>query len=125
MKKILSSLLLLIFFAGQINLAWAKHFCNDQLVSSELSVNPTPSDCCESDSNAPQDCCKDEITQSSADDFFKKSEISHPVSPEFMLALVITFIGNHELEEPVSDLPAYIPDIPIPDIQALHQTFLI
>lgn len=125
MKKILSSILLLIFFAGQINLAWASHFCGDELVSSELTVNPKSADCCGSDSKAPMDCCEDEIAQADADDFFKKSEIKTQISPEFVLTYVLTYVGIDAIETDFQTPSTYFPDIPIPDIQVLHQTFLI
>jgi hypothetical protein len=124
-KKILSSILLLIFFAGQVNLAWAKHYCDDKLVSSEVTINPKAHDCCGSESKIPMDCCEDEIAQADADDFFKKSEIKTQISPEFVLAYVLT-IGNFGSIETDFLTPShYFPDIPIPDLQVLHQTFLI
>lgn len=125
MKKILSSILLLIFFAGQVNLAWASHFCGEELVSSELTVNPKTADCCGSDAKLPMDCCEDEITRVDSDDFFKKSELKSQVSPEFVLALVFSFARFDSIEADLEAPTAYFPDIPIPDIQVLHQTFLI
>ncbi|OOG76839.1 hypothetical protein [Algoriphagus sp. A40] len=125
MKKILSSILLLIFFAGQINLAWASHFCGDKLVSNELTLNPKSADCCGSDSKVPMDCCEDEIAQADADDFFKKSEIKTQISPEFLLSYVLTYVGIDAIETDFQTPSPYFPDIPISDLQVLHQTFLI
>lgn len=125
MKKILTSLLLLIFFAGQVNLAWASHYCEDILVSSELTLNPKAADCCGSEAKVPMDCCEDEIAQADADDFFKKSEIKTQISPEFVLAYLITFAGIESIKSDFHSYSPYSPDIPIPDLQVLHQTFLI
>lgn len=125
MKNILSILLLLIFFAGQVNLAWASHYCEDKLVSSELTLNPKAADCCGSDAKVPMDCCEDEIAQADSDDFFKKSEIKTQISPAFVLAYVLTYVGIDTFETDLQTPTPYFPDIPIPDIQVLHQTFLI
>ncbi len=125
LKTSLSILLLLIFFAGQVNLAWASHYCEDELVSSELTLNPKPTDCCGSEAKVPMDCCEDEIAQSDADDFFKKSEIKTQISPAYVLAYVLTYVGIEAIETDFQTPSSYFPDIPIPDIQVLHQTFLI
>lgn len=125
MKKILSIILLLIFFAGQINLTWASHFCGDKLVNSELTINPKSADCCGSDTKAQMDCCEDEIAQADADDFFKKSEIKTQISPEFVLAYVLTVVCFEAIEADFLTPTHYFPDITIPDLQVLHQTFLI
>jgi hypothetical protein len=124
-KKILSTILLFIFFAGQVNLAWAEHFCGDKLVSSELTVTPKAHDCCGSEPSAPMDCCEDEITQADSDDFFKKSEIKSQISAEFVLAYVISYLGIDAFEADFLSPVSYFPDIPIPDLQVLHQNFLI
>lgn len=125
MKKILSSILLFIFFAGQVNLAWAKHYCDEKLVSSELTITPKAHDCCGSESKVPMDCCEDEIAQADSDDFFKKSEIKTQVSPEFVLAYLLTLASFGSIEAEFLVPTHYFPDIPIPDLQVLHQTFLI
>lgn len=125
MKKILSSILLFIFFAGQINLAWASHFCGDKLVSSELTLNPKSSDCCGSEAKTPMDCCEDEVSQADSDDFFKKTEIKTQISPEFVLAYVLSVVDFEEIEADFLTPTHYFPDIPIPDLQVLHQIFLI
>jgi hypothetical protein len=71
------------------------------------------------------DCCEDEIAQSDADDFFKKSEIKTQISPAYVLAYVLTYVGIEAIETDFQTPSSYFPDIPIPDIQVLHQTFLI
>jgi hypothetical protein len=124
-KKIISHLLVLLFFAGQVNLAWASHYCEDTLVSSKLTFNPSEHDCCGSNAKIPMDCCEDEIAQANADDFFEKSDIKTQISPEFLLSLVVTFLGFNSLVIDYQSPTEYFPDLPIPDIHLLHQTFLI
>ncbi|RIW17084.1 hypothetical protein D0X99_04820 [Algoriphagus lacus] len=117
--------MLLIFFAGQVNLAWAKHYCDEKLISSGLTINPESHDCCDSESKVPMDCCENEIAQADSDDFFKKSEIKTQISPEFVLAYVFTIAGFGSTEADILIPNRYFPDIPIPDLLVLHQTFLI
>lgn len=125
MKKLVSIILLLAFFSGQINLAWAEHFCGDQLVTSKLTIQPESIDCCGSDAKVPKDCCENEIAQADSDDFFKKSEIKTQISPAFVLTYVLTYVGIAAIEPDFETLPSYFPDLPIPDYQVLHQKFLI
>jgi hypothetical protein len=124
-KKIVSKLLVFLFFAGQVNLAWASHYCEDILVSSNLTLNTSEHDCCGSSSKSPMDCCEDEIARADADDFFEKSDIKTQISPEFFLALVVTFSGLNSFSPDYQSPIDYFPDLPIPDIHLLHQTFLI
>jgi hypothetical protein len=124
-KNILSTLLLFVFFAGQVNLAWAKHYCDEKLVSSELTVNPKSHDCCGSENSAPMDCCEDQIAQADSDDFFEKSEIKTQVAPEFILSYLLTGFGNAVIIPDFSPFYQYISDIPIQDLQVMYQTFLI
>lgn len=125
MKNILSTLLLFVLFAGQVNLAWAEHYCDEKLVSSELTINPKAHDCCGSEGSAPMDCCEDQIAQADSDDFFDKSGIKTQVAPEFILSYVLTAFGNIEIVPGSTPFSNYFSDIPIPDLQVLYQTFLI
>lgn len=112
---------------GQINLTWAKHFCEDELVSSKVTLAAEGLDCCESEkgSKVPMDCCEDEISTADSDDFFGKTDFQVKISPEFILAYAFVFgfppAEILKVEQPEFDFP----DKPIPDLTILHQTFLI
>ena len=125
MKKLMPFILLLIFFAGQINLAWAKHYCDGRLVAAELTLSPKAHNCCGGDSQSSNDCCEDQIAQADSDDFFKKSEISVSISPEFTLLGFVFFQGFPPIKSISDTFLNYSPDIPSPEILVLHQTFLI
>jgi hypothetical protein len=127
MKSLLSTFLLLFFLMGQVNLTWAKHFCGDELVSSKVTLAAEGHDCCESEkgSKVPMDCCEDEISTADSDDFFGKTEFQVKISPEFILAYALVF-GFPPAEKQTAEKPDFeFPDKPIPDLNILHQTFLI
>lgn len=117
--------MLIFFVMGQVNLAWATHYCGDELMSSEVSLAPEKSDCCGDEMPKEMDCCESDITVVDSDDFFGKSEIKVNVSPEFALALTFTFF-NIELPVEIQtwgDISSHAP--PTPDLTILYQTFLI
>lgn len=127
MKSLLSTFLLLFFLMGQVNLTWAKHFCEDKLVSSKVTLAAKGHDCCESEkgSKVPMDCCEDEISTADSDDFFGKADFQVNISPEFVLAFAFVF-GFSPAEKHLAEKPEFeFPDKPIPDLIILHQTFLI
>lgn len=121
----LSIAMLLFFVMGQVNLAWATHYCGDQLISSEVSLAPEKSDCCGDESTANMDCCEDEVTVADADDFFGKSDIQIDLSPDFAIAFVVTFF-NLELPFSTQEWDREAPEnLPQLDLTILYQTFLI
>gem|GEM_PF-758132 len=125
MKAILSSLMLLFFLTGQVNLTLAAHYCGDELKSTEVTISPEKTDCCGADITANPDCCTDEYASSDSDDFFGKTQFQIQLSPEFVLAYVLTIPGNLIEDIQVSN-PEYLsPDRTIPDLIILHQSFLI
>nr|WP_310105342.1 hypothetical protein [Algoriphagus sp. 4150] len=119
--------MLLFFLTGQVNLTLAAHYCGDELKSTEVSVAPGKTDCCGTNASktSDPDCCSDEYTSSESDDYFGKAQFQVQLSPEFVLAYVLTFPGI-QLEAVQISNPEYLfPDRPIPDLNILHQTFLI
>ena len=125
MKKIISSLMLLLFLTGQINLTLAAHYCGDELKSTEVSIAPEKSDCCGEKMNQDPDCCSDEYASSESDDYFGKTQSQVQISPEFVLAYVLTIPGVLAETIQISN-PEYLsPDLPVPDLNILHQSFLI
>ncbi|MEB2775947.1 hypothetical protein SYJ56_11560 [Algoriphagus sp. D3-2-R+10] len=127
MKSIISSLMLLFFLTGQVNLTLAAHYCGDELKSTEVTVAPEKTDCCGVDleKNPDSDCCSDEYTSSDSDDYFGKANFQVQLSPEFILAYVLT-IPDILLEDIEISNPKYLfPDRPIPDLNVLYQSFLI
>jgi hypothetical protein len=126
MKTILSTFLLAFFLMGQVNLTWAKHFCDDKLVSSELTLKAKAKDCCgEKTSKVPMDCCEDEISTADADDFFGKADFNLKISPEFVLAFAYSFglVISPSLETPTPKPDS--PDKPYRELYILYETFLI
>jgi hypothetical protein len=127
MKSIFSFLMLLFFLTGQANLTLAAHYCGEELKSTEVTIMPERSDCCGIDIiQVPKaDCCSDEYTSSDSDDFFGKTQFQIQISPEFVLAYVLTIPGILIEDIQVSN-PEYLsPDRTIPDLIILHQSFLI
>lgn len=127
MKSIISSIMLLFFLAGQVNLTLAAHYCGDELKSTEVTVAPEKINCCGGAlKKIPDpDCCSDKYTSSDSDDYFGKTQFQVQLSPEFVLAYILTIpdvfledieIFNHEY---------LFPDRPIPDLNILYQSFLI
>ena len=75
--------------------------------------------------NQDPDCCTDEYASSDSDDYFGKAQFQIQLSPEFVLAYVLTVPGV-QLETIQLSNPEYLfPDRPIPDLNILHQSFLI
>lgn len=125
MSRILSTTMLLFFFLGQINLSWAKHYCGDKLVGSEISIAPEKSDCCGDESENPMNCCEDQLTTVDADDHFSKSEIKAWVSPEFVLAYTLNLYKSLSPKIDLIAFNRYQENLPVPDFLILHQRFLI
>ncbi len=112
---------------GQVNLTWVKHICGDKLVSSQVTLADERHDCCESgkESKVPMDCCEDEILTADSDDFFCQNNFQVKISPEFILAYAFVF-GFPPAEKQLLVQPEFeITDMPIQDLNILHQTFLI
>jgi hypothetical protein len=127
MKTIISSLMLLFFLTGQINLTLAAHYCGDELQSTEVTIAPEKTDCCGADLSLATDpgCCSDEYASADSDDYFGKAQFDVQLSPDFLFAYVLTIPGL-EAEELKLSSPAYLsPDRSIPDLIILHQSFLI
>ncbi len=127
MKTIISTLMLLFFLTGQINLTLAAHYCGDELKSTELTVAPEKGDCCGTSigQKAAPDCCTDEYSSSDSDDYFGKSQSHVQVSPEFILAYVLPIPGFQIEDTQVFNTDYLFPDRPIPNLNILHQSFLI
>jgi hypothetical protein len=125
MKNLMPFILLFIFFAGQINLAWATHYCEGRMVSSELTVSPIDHSCYDGDSKRSDDCCEDQISQSDSDDFFKKSEVNNSITPEFVLLAAYFIQGFAPIDSNLDDLYSYTPNPICLDRVVLHRTFLI
>jgi ketosteroid isomerase-like protein len=125
MKQLFSITMLLFFFLGQVNLSWAKHYCEDILITSKVSVAPEKSDCCEDESEKIIACCEDQITTANSDDHFSKSEFQVSVSPDFRLAYTFSFFSILIPETADSSYQIDHQNLPIPDFQLLHQSFLI
>jgi hypothetical protein len=125
MKQLLSITMLLFFFLGQVNLSWAKHYCQDILITSEVSIAPGKSDCCGDESAKIIECCEDQITTADSDDHFSKSEFPFSVSPDFVLAYTLTFFCILMPETDESHHQTDHRNLPIPDFQLLYQSFLI
>ncbi|UZD22754.1 hypothetical protein PBT90_04885 [Algoriphagus halophytocola] len=127
MKSILSSLMLLFFLAGQVNLTLAAHYCGDELKSAAVTIAPEKTDCCGTDSaNIPDtDCCTDEYASSDSDDYFGKAQFQTQLSPDFLLAYVLTIPGIQWEDEELTRSEYLFPDKPTPDLTILYQSFLI
>jgi hypothetical protein len=125
MKKLFSITMLLFFFLGQVNLSWAKHYCGDILITSEVSVAPEKSDCCGDESTKIIACCEDQITTANSDDHFSRSAFQVSVSPDFVVAYTFSFFSVLIPETAYSPCQIDHQNIPIPDFQLLHQYFLI
>lgn len=127
MKSIISSLMLLFFLTGQFNLTLAAHYCGDELKSTEVTIAPDTTDCCGINlAQLPQpECCSDEFTSSESDDYFGKANFQVHLSPEFVLAYVLTIPGIQAEDFKASNPEYLFPDRPIPDLNILYQSFLI
>ncbi|WP_192348450.1 hypothetical protein [Algoriphagus sp. Y33] len=127
MKSIISSIMLLFFLTGQVNLTLAAHYCGDELKSTDVTIAPEKTDCCGVDlEKIPDpDCCSDEYTSSDSDDYFGKAQFQTQLSAEFVLVYVLTFPGIQLKVDQIPNPDFVFPDRPIPDLNILHQTFLI
>jgi hypothetical protein len=127
MKTILSTLMLLFFLMGQINLTLAAHYCGDELKSTQITVAPESHDCCDTSSNekADPDCCNDQLATSDSDQYFGKASFQVDLSPEFVLAYILTFESLFVEESSSSHSVNQVLDRTILDLCILHQSFLI
>ncbi len=125
MKQWLSISLLFFFLLGQVNLVWANHYCGDDLKSSEITFNPEKGHCCGGEDASPMDCCESEVTQPDSDDFFGKSDVKFDISPEFVLAYVVSLIPieDEAINNDWPESPQLLESKP--DYQALFQSYLI
>lgn len=127
MKKVVSTLMLLFFLVGQINLTMASHFCGDNLVDASISITPEKSHCCgdESSEKAANSCCEDEYTTVETDEAFGKTEIDFTALPELIIAYSYILMGLDLIQD--HDEKTFPPLInsPNPDLQALYQNYLI
>lgn len=119
--------MLLFFLTGQINLTLAAHYCGDELKSTEIGIAPENSDCCSSDQgvNIDPNCCSDKYTASDSDDYFGKAQFQVHLSPDFVLAYVLTIPGIEVEDISLSNTHYLLSDRPSPDLNILHQSFLI
>ena len=117
--------MLLFFLTGQINLTWAAHYCGDELKSTEVSIAPEKTDCCGPKMNQDPDCCTDKYASSDSDDYFGKAQFQVQLSPEFVLAYVLTIPGIQSETIQVSNPEYLFPDRPSPDLNILYQSFII
>ncbi|MEP0713617.1 hypothetical protein [Algoriphagus sp.] len=127
MKSIISTLMLLFFLTGQINLTLAAHYCGDELKSTEFTIAPEKTDCCGVELSLANDpgCCSDEYASAESDDYFGKADFQIHLSPDFVLAYVMTIPGQEAAELLPSRSVYLFPDRPTPDLTILHQSFLI
>ncbi|MFC5624811.1 hypothetical protein SAMN06265367_103252 [Algoriphagus winogradskyi] len=117
--------MLLFFLTGQINLTLAAHYCGDELKSTEVSIAPEKTDCCGANLAQDPDCCTDEYASSDSDDYFGKAQFQVHLSPAFILAYVLTIPGIQAEDTQVFNPKYLFPDLPVPDLNLLHQSFLI
>lgn len=112
---------------GQINLTLAAHYCNDELKNTEVTIVPHAHNCCDAsgaETNVP-DCCKDHFSTSESDEYFGKTSFQVDLSPEFVLAYVLSFELFFD-EEAINTQGIYqFPNRSIPDLHILHQSFII
>lgn len=126
MKSLFATFMLLFFLMGQINLTWAKHFCDDKLVSSELTLSTKAKDCCaKSSGKTPMDCCEDKIASADSDDFFGKTGIEFDVSLGFILSFVYSFDFSLSENLEIEFSKPKSPDPFLKDLYLLYETFLI
>jgi hypothetical protein len=125
MKQLVSSILLLFFFLGQVNLSWAEHYCGDELMNSELTFSPEKNDCSGSENDKLADCCENQITTADADDHFSKSEVKVSISAEFVLAYALSLVRILISDTDSDQYDTYSENLPAPNLHLLHQTFLI
>ncbi|MCE7053416.1 hypothetical protein LZF95_01920 [Algoriphagus sp. AGSA1] len=126
MRSFISSIMLLFFLAGQFNLTLAAHYCGDELKSTEVTIVPEKQECCGDEGRTIEpDCCFDEYASSESDDYFGKADFQIEISPEFILAYVLTIPG-HQLEDiQLIDSDCLFPQRPTPDLNILYQSLLI
>lgn len=127
MKTILSTLMLLFFLMGQINLTLAAHYCGGELKSTQITVAPEAHDCCDSSTNEKANpvCCIDQIATSDSDQYFGKASFQIDISPDFILAYVLSFESLFGEEASSSQVAYQYPERSVPDLCILHQSFLI
>lgn len=101
MKNILTILLAFFILVSGMHLSIARHICGGELADVKLSF-AAKSDACGMESNVlacgtheetASDCCRDEITRLSVDDYFSASsvqikEVTQPVVELFFLPLI-------------------------------------
>ncbi|WPR73410.1 HYC_CC_PP family protein [Algoriphagus sp. NG3] len=126
MKSFISFLMLIFFLAGQINLTLSAHYCGDELKSTEVTIAPEKQECCGDEGRTIEpDCCSDEYAISESDDYFGKADFQAEISPEFILAYVLTIPGLQLEDIQLANFDYLFPKRPTLDLNILYQSFLI
>lgn len=139
MKRVLAISLLIIFFAGQVNLTWADHFCMSFKVKSSVMFGQGHLDCgmgemmdCEDECNEinspifeAQSCCSNDYYSSDSDDHFNKSESILGDQILFIASLVETMISFYPDNDEQKKLITSSPPLIHHDRQVMYQTFLL
>lgn len=101
MKNILTILLAFSILSSGMHLSLAKHFCGGELAEVKISFSDKALSCgmeagsnsCGAHEKSASDCCRNEITKLSVDDFYGASslqikEVTQPVVTLFFLPLI-------------------------------------
>ena len=101
MKNILTIVIASFILISGMQLSIARHFCGGELADVKLSITGTADACgmetnnsaCAAHEIATSDCCKNEFTKLSVDDYFgassiKMKEVSQPVTVLLFLPIL-------------------------------------
>lgn len=140
MKKLFSIFLVILVLIPNLGLATNAHFCMGRLVESSLSWGITDLQCgmekaAEACDNMPteqdhhddkDDCCNNEHQIIQTDEEQTTPSLLIPFQPVFT-AVILYALTIPSADQPVLKLlfNDYSPPYPVPDLQALYQSFLI
>jgi hypothetical protein len=139
MKKTISIFLSILMLASSSGIAYAKHFCGDMVMASEITFGEKDLSCgmdmhaldtgCENETITPEvhDCCKDQITKIQTDENFAKASFDLKLNKTFVATFVSVFILQEV--EIASTTKTFFADYSPPpleqDFNILYETFLI
>ena len=135
MQKIISILLSLLMLASSSGVAYAKHYCGDYEMLSEITLGEKDLSCgmvmeipaCDQEEEDEHTCCDNQYTKVDTDDTFNKSTFDVNLNQDFVLAFVSVFVLRSVDNFPSENhfFIAYSPPPLDRDMQVLYESFLI
>lgn len=135
MQKVISIALSILMLLSSTGITYAKHFCGENEVISEITFGEKHLSCgmameansCGDEKQEDHKCCKNKYEQVNTDDHFAKASFDVQLDVPFITSFVAVFVlqqmpFNSQVQTNYTD---YHPPIPDKDFTVLYQVFTI